>query len=46
MSEELKQVDPKEERDLDEFEHAILSNTDRLVQSYKRGDIVDVRIVN
>jgi 4-hydroxy-3-methylbut-2-enyl diphosphate reductase len=45
MSDDFKNVDQTEERDLDEFENAILSNTDRLVQSYKRGDIVDVRIV-
>lgn len=45
ISDDLKSVDQDEQRDLDEFENAILSNTDRLVQSYKRGDIVDVRIV-
>ncbi|HPJ11773.1 MAG TPA: S1 RNA-binding domain-containing protein [Caldisericia bacterium] len=45
ISDDLKNVDQDEQRDLDEFENAILSNTDRLVQSYKRGDIVDVRIV-
>ncbi len=45
ISDDFKNVDQDEQRDLDEFENAILSNTDRLVQSYKRGDIVDVRIV-
>jgi ribosomal protein S1 len=45
ISDDLKNVDQDEQRDLDEFENAILSNTDRLVQSYKRGDIVDVRTV-
>lgn len=44
MSEEFKQIE-QDGRVLDEFEAAILSNTDRVVQSYKRGDVVDVRVV-
>jgi ribosomal protein S1 len=38
-------VEKKNEQDMDEFETAIMSGSDRPVQAYRRGDIVSVKVV-
>ncbi len=38
-------VEKKSEQDMDEFETAIMSGSDRPVQAYRRGDIVSVKVV-